>query len=206
MGFYDNHILPRLIGCACSTKPIMKQREKVVPGAEGRVLELGCGTGTNFEYYDTSKLEKLYALEPSEAMLKRARDHEKASDLPIEFLCEGAEKTSLESKSIDTAVITFVLCTIPDWQSALKEVKRVLKPGGKVVFAEHGLSPDEGVAKWQHRLEPLWKAMAGGCHLTRPTDKMLEEGGFKLDECQTMYLPNSPKVAGYSYWGSASLA
>ena len=121
----------------------------------------------------------------------------------IDFLQTGAESIPLEDNSIDTVVITFVLCTIPDWEAALKEVRRVLKPGGKILFSEHGLAPDEGVAKWQRRIEPIWKPLAGGCHLTRDTEAMLATAGFRLDEAETMYLPSTPKIAGFVSWGSA---
>lgn len=205
MGLWDKFVVPPLISCACATKPIMKQREKVVPLAEGRVLEIGCGSGTNFDFYDPSKIEKLYALEPSSGMMKRAK--EAARDLGwaerIEFLETGAEKLPLEDGSIDTAVITFVLCTIPDWSSALAEVKRVLKPGGLVLFSEHGLSPDQGVAKWQKRVERFWKPLAGGCRLTRDAKAMLHDSGFVLEDVDTMYLPSTPKIAGYVTWGTA---
>lgn len=205
MGLWDKFVVPPLISCACATKPIMKQREKVVPLAEGRVLEIGCGSGTNFDFYEPSKIEKLYALEPSSGMMKRAK--EAARDLGwaerIEFLETGAEKLPLEDGSIDTAVITFVLCTIPDWSSALAEVKRVLKPGGLVLFSEHGLSPDQGVAKWQKRVERFWKPLAGGCRLTRDAKAMLHDSGFVLEDVDTMYLPSTPKIAGYVTWGTA---
>lgn len=205
MGLWDKFVVPPLISCACATKPIMKQREKVVPLAEGRVLEIGCGSGTNFDFYDPSKIEKLYALEPSSGMMKRAK--EAARDLGwaerIEFLETGAEELPLEDGSIDTAVITFVLCTIPDWSSALAEVKRVLKPGGLVLFSEHGLSPDQGVAKWQKRVERFWKPLAGGCRLTRDAKAMLHDSGFVLEDVDTMYLPSTPKIAGYVTWGTA---
>lgn len=208
MGLWDKFIVPPLISCACATKPIMKQREKVVPLATGRVLELGCGSGTNFQFYDASKIERLYALEPSPEMMKRARSE--ASELGwserIEFLETGAENVPLEDGSIDTVVITFVLCTIPDWASALSEVRRVLKPGGKVLFSEHGLSPDQGVAQWQRRVERIWKPLAGGCHLTRDATAMLRDSGFVMDDVHTMYLPSTPKIAGFVSWGQARAA
>lgn len=208
MGLWDKFVVPPLISCACATKPIMKQREKVVPKATGRVLEIGCGSGTNFEFYDPEKIERLYALEPSEGMMKRAR--KAAEDLDwadrIEFLEMGAEALPLEDGSIDTAVITFVLCTIPDWSAALAEVRRVLKPGGKVVFSEHGLSPDQGVAKWQKRVERIWKPLAGGCRLTRDAQAMLHDSGFVMEDVDTMYLPSTPKIAGYVTWGTARAA
>ena len=208
MGLWDKFIVPPLISCACATKPIMKQREKVVPLATGRVLELGCGSGTNFQFYDASKIERLYALEPSPEMMKRARSE--ASELGwserIEFLETGAENVPLEDGSIDTVVITFVLCTIPDWAGALSEVRRVLKPGGKVLFSEHGLSPDQGVAQWQRRIERIWKPLAGGCHLTRDATAMLRDSGFVMDDVHTMYLPSTPKIAGFVSWGQARAA
>lgn len=208
MNPWERYVVPNLIACACSTRPIMKQRAKVVPQADGVVLELGCGSGTNFAMYDAGKVEKLYALEPAPGMMVKAK--RTAGELgigkSIDFLETGAEVIPLADKSVDTAVITFVLCTIPDWKSALAETRRVLKPGGKVLFSEHGLAPDEGVAKWQRRIEPIWKPLAGGCHLTRDTCAMLREGGFAPDNTETMYLPNTPKIAGYVSWGSARLA
>lgn len=183
----------------------MKQRAKIVPMAEGVVLELGCGSGTNFDLYDADKVTHLHAIEPSEGMIKRAAQslegHGMAAKTSLHQI--GAEALPFDDDSIDTVVITFVLCTIPDWRSALSEVKRVLKPGGRALYSEHGLSPDEGVAKWQHRVEPVWKRLAGGCHLTRSTVDMLTEAGFMLDQHQTMYLPNTPRIAGYASWGHA---
>lgn len=208
MNPWERYVVPNLIACACSTRPIMKQRAKIVPQAEGIVLELGCGSGTNFAMYDAAKVTKLYALEPSPGMVVKAR--REAGELGIgkviEFLETGAENIPLPDASVDTVVITFVLCTIPDWQGALRETKRVLKPGGKVLFSEHGLAPDAEIAKWQRRVEPVWKPIAGGCHLTRDTLSLLREAGFEPVGAETMYLPNTPKIAGYVSWGSARLA
>lgn len=208
MGLWERYVVPPLISAACSSKPIMKQREKVVPHAEGVVLELGCGSGTNFGYYNPAKVGRLFALEPSEGMIRRARDT--ASHMGIgektEFIEAGAEAVPLEDSSVDTAVITFVLCTIPDWQAALAEVRRVLKPGGRVLFSEHGLAPDQDIARWQRRIEPVWKRLAGGCHLTRDTGAMLTSSGFTLEFSQTMYLPSTPKIAGFACWGQARQA
>lgn len=205
MGLWDKYVVPPLVSAACSTKPIRKQREKIVPLAEGRVLELGCGAGANFGYYDPSKVERLFALEPSAGMISRARKALPPGPLEgrVEFLEAGAEAVPLEDQSVDTVIITFVLCTIPDWQGALAETRRLLKPGGRVLFSEHGLAPDEGVAKWQRRIEPVWKRLAGGCHLTRDITAMFEESGLRTAGAQTMYLPNSPKIAGFVSWGAA---
>jgi len=208
MNPWERYVVPNLISCACSSRPIMKQRAKVVPKADGVVLELGCGSGTNFAMYDAGKVEKLYALEPAPGMIVKAK--RTAGELgigkSIEFLETGAENIPLPDQSVDTAVITFVLCTIPDWAGALAETRRVLKPGGKILFTEHGLAPDEGISKWQRRVEPVWKSIAGGCHLTRDTLGLLREGGFRSDDAETMYLPNTPKIAGFVSWGSARLA
>ena len=183
----------------------MQQREKIVPLAEGRVLEIGCGSGTNFTLYDGQKVSELIALEPSAQMLAKAR--RKAGELGIgagiEFVEAGAEALPLEDNSVDTVVFTFVLCTIPKWKAALSEARRVLKPDGKILFSEHGLAPDPGVAKWQRRIEPVWKPLAGGCHLTRDTGAMLQAAGFEVKKSETMYLPRMPKVAGYVSWGTA---
>lgn len=206
MNPWERYVVPNLIATACRSKPIMKQREKVVPLAEGRVLELGSGSGTNFGYYDSNKVDQLFALEPNEGMLIKARRNAAALGIGpgIEFLQAGAEAVPLEDNSIDSVVITFVLCTIPDWKAALEETRRVLKPGGKVLFSEHGLAPDDGVEKWQRRIEPIWKPLAGGCHLTRDIKALFEESGFELTDVETMYLPNSPKFAGFVSWGAAT--
>ncbi|MFN3912551.1 class I SAM-dependent methyltransferase [Hyphomonas sp.] len=205
MNPWERYVVPNLISCACSSRPIMKQRAKVVPKAEGVVLELGCGSGTNFALYDAAKVERLYALEPAPGMVVKARRTAGSLGIgkSIDFLETGAENIPLPDNSVDTVVITFVLCTIPDWQGALAETRRVLKPGGRILFSEHGLAPDEGISKWQRRVEPVWKALAGGCHLTRDTVDLFHQGGFRTEETETMYLPNSPKIAGFVSWGSA---
>ncbi len=208
MNVWERYALPAIVSTACATKPIMRQREKVVPEAEGRVLEIGCGSGTNFGLYDPAKVDRLFALEPAPGMVARARRTLAGGPLEArtDILETGAEDTGLDAKSIDTAVVTFVLCTIPDWRAALAELHRVLKPGGRILFSEHGLAPDEGVAKWQRRIEPVWKRLAGGCHLTRDTGALLREGGFRLDRAETRYLPRAPKVAGFVSWGAARAA
>lgn len=204
MGFYSRYILPPLIDCACSTKPIMKQREKVVPYAEGRVLEVGCGSGTNFGLYDSSNVSQVFALEPDAQMIKKAQKRADAAEgLNIEFMEAGGEAVPLDDNSVDTVVFTFTMCTIPPIDAALAEARRVLKPGGKLLYSEHGGAPDEGILKWQRRLEPIQKTLAGGCHLTRVPPRMLEHNGFTVTDGETMYLPSTPKVLGFAYWGQA---
>ena len=207
-GLYDRYIMPAMVSCACSSKPIMKQRGKVLPMAYGRVLEVGCGSGTNFALYNPDKVERVFGLEPHGPMIDKARKAEAKLERPleIEYLETGAENIPLEDDSIDTAVVTFVLCTIPDWRASLEEVRRVLKPGGRILFSEHGGSPDPNIAKWQRRWEPFQKALGGGCHVTRMPVEMLEQTGYKIEKSEMMYLPNTPKVLGCAYWGSATPA
>ncbi|MEM7766966.1 MAG: class I SAM-dependent methyltransferase [Pseudomonadota bacterium] len=208
MGLWDRYAVPALVSSACATKPIMQQREKVVPKATGRVLELGCGSGTNFDYYNTAEVERLFAIDPAPGMIKRARKTLEGHPLAgkTDLIETGAEAVPLEDNSVDTAIITFVLCTIPDWQAALTEVRRVLKPSGRILFSEHGLAPDEDIAKWQRRIEPVWKRLAGGCHLTRDTGALLRSAGFRFEDTETMYLPSTPKIAGFVSWGAARTA
>ena len=204
MGLYDRYILPRLIDAACSARPIDKQRAKIVPQAEGVVLELGFGSGLNLPHYDAGKVQRLIALEPSAGMLARARDTASHAAFPVDVLQETAEALSLGDATVDTVLVTYSLCTIPDPVSALKAARRVLKPGGRLLFCEHGASPDADVQRWQRRIEPVWKVIGGGCHLTRKIPDLVRSAGFTIDRMDMMYLPNSPRWAGYNYWGAAS--
>ena len=203
MGFYDTHVLPHFINCACGTKPISYQRKKVVPMASGTILEIGIGTGLNLEHYDASKVERLIGLDPSEASWEIAKKRATDIQFPLEFIGLPGEEIPLEDNSVDTVMMTFSLCTIPDPITALAGMRRVLRPGGKLIFAEHGRAPDANVRKWQDRINPFWKAIAGGCHLNRDIPDMLGEGGFNITEMDTMYLPSTPRFAGFNYWGVA---
>jgi len=203
MGLYDRYILPGLINAACSARPINRQRMKIVPQAEGVVLELGFGSGLNLPYYDAGKVTRLIALEPSKGMLAKAEDKAKDAKFPVDVLAETAEKLSLADASVDTVLVTYSLCTIPDPVSALNAARRVLKPGGRLLFCEHGKAPDEGVYRWQRRIEPVWKVIGGGCHLTREIPELVTRAGFGVDTLETMYLPKSPRWAAFNYWGVA---
>lgn len=203
MGFYDRHILPRFLDAAMSAKPITYQRKKVVPRAEGRVLEIGFGSGHNLPFYDARKVSRLWALEPSAEMRARAAERVAASAIPLEFLDLPGESIPLEDGAVDTVLVTYTLCTIPDVMKALSEMRRVLKPDGRMIFCEHGEAPDAGVRRWQRRLTPVWKAIGGGCHLGRPIPTLLSDGGFRVEGLQTMYLPSTPRFAGFNYWGEA---
>jgi ubiquinone/menaquinone biosynthesis C-methylase UbiE len=206
MGFYDKYILPRFINCACSTKPIMKQREKVVPQAIGTVLEIGIGTGLNLPFYDGSRVQRLIGLDPSEKSWELAGERAAHVSFPVEFIGLPGEEIPLEDASVDTVLVTFALCTIPDPVAALKGMGRVLKPGGNLVFCEHGKAPDAGVKRWQDRIDPLWRRIAGGCHLNRDIPALLDAGGFRISEMEQRYLPGTPRFAGYNFWGRAQLA
>ncbi|HXC57580.1 MAG TPA: methyltransferase domain-containing protein [Rhizomicrobium sp.] len=204
MGFYSRHILPRLLDGAMSAKPITYQRRKVVPRAQGRVLEIGFGAGHNLPFYDAAKVEHIWALEPAAEMRARAGDRAAASPIPLEFLGLPSERIPLDAESADTVMITYTLCTIPDVMAALAEMRRVLKPAGRMVFCEHGEAPDDSVRRWQRRITPAWKMIGGGCHVGRPIPKLIQDAGFRIEDMQTMYLPGTPKFAGFNYWGSAS--
>ncbi len=203
MGFYEKHVLPRMINCACGTKPIMKQREKVVPLAAGTVLEIGIGTGLNLPFYDQARVERLIGLDPSEESWELAARRAAHLDFEVEFIGLPGEEIPLEDDSVDTVLVTFALCTIPDPVSALRGMGRVLRPGGRLLFCEHGRAPDDGVRKWQDRINPLWRRIAGGCNLNRDIPRLLGDGGFQVAELQQRYLPGTPRFAGYNYWGSA---
>jgi ubiquinone/menaquinone biosynthesis C-methylase UbiE len=201
--FYDRFILPKLLGAACASPPMMKQRTKVVPGAEGRVLELGVGMGLNLRFYDPGKVSEVMGVDPSPELRAVAEAAERDPALKVRVEDGTAEALPFEDKSFDTVVCTFTLCSVCTPTAALAEARRVLKPGGRFLFCEHGLSPDPGVAKWQRRIEPVWKRIAGGCHLTRPVASAIQAAGFRLDRVETMYVPRTPRFAGWNEWGAA---
>jgi len=203
LGFYDKYILPKFLNCACGTKPINYQREKIVPLAKGIVLDIGIGSGLNIPFYNKSNIDRLYGLDPSEELLKIAKPIAKKNELEIEFLQCGAEAIPLPDQSIDTVLITYTMCTIPDIKLSNSEIMRVLKPEGQLLFCEHGLAPDKNIAKWQRRINPIWSKIAGGCNLNRDIPKLITSSGFKISNMEEMYLPSTPKFAGYNYWGVA---
>jgi ubiquinone/menaquinone biosynthesis C-methylase UbiE len=184
-------------------KPSMRQRAKVVPFAHGSVLEVGFGSGLNLPFYDNTKVRHVWALDPSREMWALAEERVRGAGFPVEFLHAAAEEIPLPDRSAETVLVTFSLCTLPDVRRALREMARVLKPGGELVFCEHGLAPDENVRRWQDRLNPIWKLFGGGCNLNRPVPSLLEQGGFRLREVSSMYIPGW-RPASFNYWGRAS--
>jgi ubiquinone/menaquinone biosynthesis C-methylase UbiE len=202
MKLYERFILPKLVHASCGTDAVMQQRSQVVPEAAGRVLEIGFGSGLNLSLYDPRKVERLWALEPSPEMWAIARERVEQAPFPVEHLHARAEDLSLEDASIDTVLTTFTLCTIADVPAALEQIRRVLKPGGRMLFCEHGASPDAHVLKWQNRLDPVWTRLAGGCHLNRRTRDLLEQNGFTITSFSAAYIPGW-KVDSFIYYGTA---
>jgi ubiquinone/menaquinone biosynthesis C-methylase UbiE len=200
MGFYSDVILPRLLDLAMRNKQLLPFRERVVGAAEGRVLEIGVGSGRNLPFY-RSPANEILALEPSPKLVAMARGAA-GSAVPVHFLEASAETIPLDDGTIDSVVTTWTLCSIPQAASALAEMRRVLRPGGRVLFAEHGLAPSASVRWWQDRLTPAWRRLSGGCHLNRPIRSMIEDAGFRIERIETGHIPG-PKPMTFMYEGSA---
>lgn len=201
MGFYNDFILPRLIDFAMRNKELRPFRERVIGAAEGRVLEIGVGSGMNLPFY-RSPVREVLALEPAPRLLTMAKSASRTTAMPVNFLEASAEAIPLDERSVDTVVTTWTLCSIPQAKVALAEMRRVLRPGGKLLFAEHGQAPDASVRRWQDRLTPAWRYIGGGCHLNRPIRTMIEDAGFRIDRIETGYIPG-PKPMTFMYEGSA---
>ena len=203
MGFYDRHILPAVLDFAMRQPPIMKQRSKVVPRARGKVLEVGVGSGLNLALYDPARVETVWGLDPSLELQKRARVRAEHAAVGVEFIGLSGEEIPIDDAFFDTVLITYTLCTIPDVERALREMARVLKPGGELLFCEHGLAPDARVERRQRSWDRWWPKLSGGCHLTRRIPDLVRGAGFDLRELNTAYLPG-PKPLTYNYWGIAT--
>ncbi len=204
MSWYEDNILPHLIDLACSVKPARKQREKIVPLAEGDVLEIGIGSGLNLPFYDPRKVRKIWGLEPSEGMRRLAAKTLEGMNLDLEFIDLPAEEIPLEANSVDTVLVTYTLCTIPDAATALEGMRRVLKPSGRLLFCEHGAAPDENIRRWQDRLNGGWGKIAGGCNMNRDIPELIDAAGFRIVDDERMYIPGL-RILSYNYWGSAVL-
>ena len=203
MGLYDKHILPKLVHLACTSRSVMRQREKVVPLAHGQVLEIGLGSGLNLPYYDADKVSKLWGLDPSPGIIKMAGKSAQSVGFDVEFIGLSAEEIPLETNCADTVLVTYTLCTIPDLESALREMARVLRPGGELIFCEHGVAPDASIRRWQNCINPVWKRIGGGCNLNRDIPRFIEQGGFRIKGMKAGYIPGW-RPACFNYWGTAT--
>jgi ubiquinone/menaquinone biosynthesis C-methylase UbiE len=180
----------------------MRQRAKVVPLARGRVLEIGIGSGLNLPFYDANRVKKFWGLDPSHEMLKLAESAARSVAFDVEFLDVPSDEIPLEDRSVDTVIMTYTLCTIPDSEPALREMARVLTPSGQLIFCEHGAAPDASVRRWQSVANPVWRRFGGGCHLNRLIPELIEEGGFRISSIDSMYIPGW-RPASFNYWGTA---
>ena len=203
MSLYDKYVLPKFLNCACGSNPVARQRQKVVTLVEGKVLEIGIGSGLNLPFYDKSNIDELWGLDPSEELSDMARKVADSENIEVNFISSGAEEIPLPDKYFDSVLITYTMCTIPEVARANREIKRVLKTGGKLIFCEHGEAPDENIRKWQKRINPFWGKLAGGCNIDRKIPTLIQNSGFEIVELEEMYLPKTPKIVGYNYWGYA---
>jgi len=206
MGLYERFVLAPALDCVCGLPLVTAQRRKVVPQARGRVLEVGLGSGLNFPLYDPAQVTSVTGLDPSEALCAYARERARALAFPVELLVAGAEANPLPDAAFDTVLVTYTLCSIPDVDAALAHMRRVLAPGGRMLFCEHAVAPDADVRRQQRWIEPVWKHLAGGCHLTRDTPALLEHAGFRIEAMESYYLPKVPRFAGYHRVGAARAA
>lgn len=200
MGIYSDVILPRLCDFAMRNKELVPFRRRVIGAAEGRVVEIGVGSGRNLPFYGPAAKEIL-ALEPAPKLIAMARSASRQA-VPVSFIEASAEAIPLDDNSADTVVTTWTLCSIPQAARALAEMRRILRPSGRLLFAEHGLAPDDNVQRWQNLLTPVWRRIGGGCHLNRPIQTMIESSGFQVDRLDTGYIPG-PKPMTFMYEGSA---
>jgi ubiquinone/menaquinone biosynthesis C-methylase UbiE len=203
MPFYKDRVYPHLVTMLGNPKPIRDVRQRILPFAEGRILEIGVGPGVNFVHYDPAKVSKVYALEPNVGMIRLAEQQRRRTELDVEFLDLPGERIPLGDGSVDTVVSTFTLCTIPGVVEAIRGIRRVLRPGGKFIFFEHGLSPDPRVRRWQEWSEPLFQLAFEGCHVTRDIPSLIRDDGFKIEQMDTAYLAPFPKSGSHCWWGTA---
>lgn len=201
--WYEANVMPRLITCACSQGQVMKRRAAVVPLARGDVFELGCGGGINHEFYDARAISSYAGIDPHEGLLAAARDAAQAKGWAADLRRGRGEAIPFADASFDCLVCTFTLCSVDDPARVMHEMRRILRPGGKALFLEHGRAPDSEVLTWQERIEPVWKRLAGGCHLTRPISAALAGAGFAVDPLGEGYTPKTPRFAGWMEWGVA---
>ena len=201
--WYEATIMPRLITCACSQGQVMKRRAAVVPRARGDVFELGCGGGINHAFYDPAAITSYAGIDPHAGLLEGARAAAREKGWSADLRQGRGEAIPFADASFDCVVCTFTLCSVDDPAQVMRELWRILRPGGEALFLEHGRAPEEGVVRWQERIEPVWKHLAGGCHLTRPIASALQGAGFVVETLGRDYTPQAPRFAGWMEWGIA---
>jgi len=202
MGLYGKYVLPRLIDTACGMGDVMKRRAALIPQAQGDVLEIGIGTGLNLAYYDKTRVTRITGVDPAAQMQALARQRSLDIGIPVDMVAVDVCGIHADAGRFDTIVMTFTLCSIEDPIPALREMKRVLGDGGRLLFCEHGLATEQGVKAWQHRLTPWWKPLAGGCHLNRDIPALIQEAGFVIERLDTGYI-KGPRPMTFLYEGVA---
>jgi len=204
MGLYNKYILPKVIDWTCKQRPNMKQREKVVPLANGDILEIGIGSGLNLPFYNQKKVKHLTAIDPSVEIWNKNLIDTNRLPFEFDFIKAAAESIPANNNSFDTVVFTYTICSIPDTVKAFEEIRRVLKTNGQVIFCEHGKAPDKSIQKWQNYINPIWKKLGGGCSLNRDIPLIIEDNGLIINTMDTMYIPGW-KPASFNYWGTAKI-
>lgn len=205
MSIYDKYLLPHLLNCTCNQNPFIHQRRKVVPLAKGNVLEIGIGSGLNIPFYEPNRIEKIWGIDPSEELISMAKNQISPETPNIELIVAKAEEIDFDDHVFDTVLMTYTMCTISSLPESFSQLTRVIKPNGKLIFCEHGLAPDENVIKWQNRINTFWPKISGGCNINKKIPNIITSAGFSIVDLETMYLPSTPKVLGYNYWGTAVL-
>jgi ubiquinone/menaquinone biosynthesis C-methylase UbiE len=205
MSFYEKYFLPRLLDCCCGMEGFQKKRAQIIPRVSGKVLEIGIGSGLNFDFYDFDRVTEVIGVDPALSSVAIAKSRASNFHSKISFIEATAESIDLESSTFDSVVIGYSLCTIPNPMQALGEAHRLLKSGGSLFFMEHGLAPEPNVQKWQHRITPFWRKFAGGCNLNRNIEELILSGGFKFKDLTKKYI-RGPKIASYLYYGEAPKA
>ena len=203
MSIYEKYFLPKLLDFCCGMEGFQNKRSQIVPLAYGRVLEIGIGSGLNFDHYNFERISEIIGIDPAVSSVAIARSRAVLYDSKISFIESSAESIALESSSFDCAVIGYSLCTIPEPNLALAEAHRLLKSSGSLFFMEHGLAPEVNIQKWQHRLTPLWKKIGGGCHLNRNIEELIQASGFQFKNLKKKYI-KGPKIAAFQYYGEAT--
>jgi|TARA_B110000305_G_C19405080_1_gene622269 ubiquinone/menaquinone biosynthesis C-methylase UbiE len=203
MNFYEKHILPPILNCVCGLPLLKSHRENIVSRAKGAVLEIGIGSSLNIDFYKFDRITEITGIDPNESLLKIAQLSKPKLNPKINLIGGISEQLPFPDQQFDSAVVTFSLCTIQHPELAVREIKRILKPDGVLHFCEHGISDSPHLKKWQERIEPIWKPLAGGCHLTRDIFDLIASNGFTLFDHQTIYVEHIPKIAAHLYKGSA---